>query len=204
MDEDWEYEDVEPIEYMPARFQPGEQHWGYGMGTKVEGVIGQKLKKIYKLIATEEEKFKDNMIKISLDFGIKSEELTTLLDQVIDKIPDLKYKSPIGILLGFLAYKNNILRNVNKFKKFVNDYADKMRYKYYRITKLDIIRYAHLISRVINPENPVDDESSVIVEEEKYDVDDDDSDDDESEEESSDDNEIQIQYHEIDIDEDDV
>jgi hypothetical protein len=108
--------------------------------TTAAGALGKLLRRQERSSQTDEER----MIEYLGIFTIKIPELTYFKDIIIrnyintNKIPDLKYKSPAGLLLGYIGYKDNITVDSKNFKKVSKILQENI----LKINELDIIRYA--------------------------------------------------------------
>lgn len=160
---DTPYDRDDDVIFMAPRIIQGQEdriHFsaesGYGLlSTTAEGEIGKKIKKISLLARTDEEKFRDNILKLSNIYGIEKNIQNDIL-KLIPKIPDIKYKSPIGCLLGLMTINiidkpklsNNDIRELDKIKKLI----ETIKQKEQKISILDAIRYARLIKTIIKPQ----------------------------------------------------
>jgi len=159
-DEDIPYEQ-DDTQMLAARILPGQedrQHWqaegAYGlMSTTAEGPLGKTLKRLARASRTDEEKFRDSLIKVSRDAEIPTTVRDSIL-RLIPRIPDVGYKSAAGVIFGYLSM-NYIGRKLNTTeRKEMDKILEKIqtvKEKELRISSLDCVRYGRLMKRILNP-----------------------------------------------------
>ncbi len=113
--------------------------------TTAAGQFGTRLMKEALKNRSAEEKVVDRLSLVAREIGIDDNTKNSVI-RLIPKIPDPEYKSAIGLLLGYLAkdFINPPISDTDKNKlKYIFDKAEAADKKF-KITPLDVIRYARL------------------------------------------------------------
>ena len=147
------YEDEKQI-YLPPRMIQGKEdeiHYfveaGYGLlNTRAEGKMDKLIQKINLINRTDEERLRDDVNIIVTSAEIPRENANEML-KYINYIPDIKFKSPAGLLFGFMIkdyIESNKLsdKNVKKIMNKALSLKDIKGQKTFIINELDVIRYA--------------------------------------------------------------
>jgi len=130
------------------------QEFGPGMSsTTAEGEFGRKLRRMAKAGRTDEERLWDNLVRASRALGYSDFRIIDALKKYFPRIPDLKYKNPAGLILGFLLKdylnKSSLTKEDEKKIKEVLDKIKTIREQAFKISSLDVVRYAKLWNRIL-------------------------------------------------------
>ena len=150
--------ETEEIKLVAPRILPGQEdrvHYvaetGYGMlATTAEGEFGKKLRKAALVARTDEERFRDNLIRAAQTLDLQRGQVDSIL-RWIPAIPDVRFKSPIGVLLGSMAAKYvRVGTKLTAEEKSALDriFALASKVQETRINEFDVIRYAALWNRI--------------------------------------------------------
>lgn len=147
---------VEETQLMAPRILAGQEdrrHWQTEsmsgmMATTAEGIRGKKLQRIAMMTRDDKQRLIGNMEKIAKDANIPNDILASVSNYVKIEppiIPDIRYKSPAGMLLGYMAKdfigKKLGLAERKEFDKILEKVRD-LKNKELRISDLDCVRYA--------------------------------------------------------------
>jgi hypothetical protein len=161
--EEWEEEDLpyeqEEVQVLAPRIMPGQedrQHWqaesAYGMmSTTAEGAYGKVLRKHTLATRTDEERFRDNVLRVAREVDVPNSVRDSVL-KLIPKIPDIRYKSAAGALFGYMAvgFVGKKLKPTDtKAMDSIIDKVKSIKDKNLRISELDIVRYARMWQRAL-------------------------------------------------------
>lgn len=108
--------------------------YGIGRSTVAEGELGAQLRAISKKLRTPEEIFIDAVQRVSNLVKIEKGIVNTVISHT-DDIPNINFKSPSGILLGWVAlpfYRQSLKGDLKK--------ADKIKYAKEITARIDILR----------------------------------------------------------------
>ena len=149
------YELEEPYEQSKpyitfAQREQYQQSFGYGFAaTTAEGKLGEKLRKVALYSRTDEERFNDNIMHLSQQFSFHPSTVNEIA-KLIDIIPDIKYKSPVCVLLGYKIMNYVGINNLNDVqKKEINFIFSLIKHHELKINELDIIRYARFLRKCV-------------------------------------------------------
>jgi hypothetical protein len=145
------------VQMVAPRIITGQEdriHWQRDLcgtvNTSVEGVLGKKMRKVSLMSRTPEEQFCDNVKSLCREADISD----TIRDAVLglrSKIPDIKYKSPAGVVFGFLAIKDVGLTEKTVNKKGFENVMNRIKAvpNVVKINELDVIRYARFLKDIV-------------------------------------------------------
>lgn len=159
-----EYEEPDEKEFIPEEDtifvaprilaeQKDQIHWQKDMcgslNTSIEGALGKKMRKATMLSRTDDERFCDAIKNVCREANIPDNIRDAVL-RLRFKIPDIRYKSPAGIVYGFMCISSKGKeKNIDKseFQRVIN--LIKVAPNFIKINELDIIRYAVFLKKII-------------------------------------------------------
>jgi hypothetical protein len=150
-DEDAPY-DEEEVQMLAPRIMAGQEdriHYSaetaFGLlATTAEGALGKKIQKSAMYARSPEERFRDAVARVCEDAKIENRVRDAVI-RSIPRIPDISYKNPGGCVLGYMA-KDLVGKKLSPIQKReldkVFEKAQAIKDKNYRISDLDVVRYA--------------------------------------------------------------
>lgn len=155
-----EYEVEEDVQVLAPRIMAGhedKQHWqaempgGGMMATTAEGAFGKILRKRAMASRTDEERFRDNIVKVAREAEI-SYSIRDAVLILIPRIPDIRFKSPAGTLFGYMSMDFVGIPLNKASKKELDKILERvrgMKDRNLRISELDVVRYARMLQSII-------------------------------------------------------
>lgn len=151
-DEEIEYEEEEPTVIGRNDMLNYQISSGYGLTTTVadNDALNEKLKRANQASRIPEERFRDGIRKV-VQIRTKYPEIRdfgTAVENNIELIPDISYKSPENCLFGLMAYRQNLINHklTEAERKQLYDIVKMLEPEESDETKvaLDIIRYGRM------------------------------------------------------------
>jgi len=144
------YDEYDNVEEYQQGFDKGSEFpiFSIGVDRKAELMVEKGIK----LSRTDEEKTEDVIVRLCLELDLSQNIINDVLSYV-PRIPDIKYKSAMGIIFGVLSkpylgkeLTENEKERFNQYVLSKLNYSEKL--KKYKFNEIDIVRYAKLISRI--------------------------------------------------------